>query len=225
MYSNGMFLKLLDTLLSFFQRIKFKFGMDRKTFVLRHIKRHKCTSILEIGVFNGNFANRMLKTALESSFDSRIVYVGVDLFESNFTPEIKVKEVAVTPKTVEYVRNLLDIPRVDVNLYEGWSFEILPKLAQKFDLIVIDGGHSYETVSSDLSNAYKLLRGDGTIILDDFTNGKGVEFGGFGINQVVSEIDKSKYHVKLGINRDFFVKSYGILILRMVKVQPKLRNI
>jgi len=127
----------------------------------------------------------MLNVATKSSRGSRIIYAGVDLFESNFTPEIKAKEVSVTPKSIEYVRNFLSMPQVEVSLHEGWSFEILPNLAGRFDLIVIDGGHSYETIKGDFLIAAKLLSKDGAIIFDDFTNAKGVEFGGFGINQVI----------------------------------------
>ena len=38
----------------------------------------------------------------------------------------------------------------------------------KFDSILIDGGHDYETVKSDTDNAIKMLDSNGLIIWDDF---------------------------------------------------------
>jgi hypothetical protein len=59
------------------------------------------------------------------------------------------------------------------------------------------------------------------IFFDDYTNTRGVTRGGFGVNEVVNHIDRKLYDVKLSLNRDFFWKNYGLLILRMVKVTLK----
>lgn len=203
------------------QRAKFRLGLDRKNFVLRHIRKNQCSSILEIGVFNGNFAKRMIAQAKKSAHNKDVTYYGIDLFEKNFTPEIKAREVAVTPKSAEYVYNYLAGLQVNMNLLEGYSSDLLPTIKNSFDLILIDGGHSYETVKKDLEYSLMLLTENGAIILDDITNDKGVKYGGFGVNQAVSEIDRSKYSVEISWNRDFFLKSYGVLELRMAKIQRK----
>jgi predicted O-methyltransferase YrrM len=212
---------MINSILVFLQRFRFKVGVDRKTFVLKHIKRNKCRNILEIGVFNGNFAYRMLKVAKEFSPSETIKYVGVDLFASNFSSKIAELEIALTPKHKNYVQQHLGMLGVKIDLHEGWSNSVLPNLIgkEKFDLIIIDGGHSYETVKSDFENSVCLLAEGGSIFLDDYTNKKGVLYGKFGINQVVSEIDTSKFRVSISFNRDFFYKPYGVLVLRMVKIQ------
>ena len=216
---------LKNSVLVFLQRFRFKLGIDRKLFVLKHIKKNRCRNILEIGVFNGNFAYRMLKMAKIHSPGETINYVGVDLFASNFSSEIAISEIALTPEDKSYVQQYLDSLGVKVALYEGWSYEVLPNLIgkHKFDLIIIDGGHSYDTVKSDFENSTHLLAKGGSIIFDDYTNIKGILYGKFGINRVISEIDTSKFRVSISCNRDFFLKSYGVLVLRMVKIQQLIK--
>ena len=217
-----MALKLISKGFEFLQRIKFKLGIDRKSFVLRHIKENKCRNILEIGVFNGNFALRIIATASEFTGPQTINYSGVDLFKFNFSNEIKFNEIALTPDKKSDVQKILEPTGASINLFEGFSDIILPQLVgvELFDLIIIDGGHSYDTVKSDFLNSTKLLSDKGCIIFDDYTNLRGETLGKFGINRVIREIDRSKFNVRISYNRDYFWKSYGLLILRMVKVYP-----
>jgi len=217
-----MALKLISKSFEFLQRIKFKLGIDRKSFVLRHIKENKCRNILEIGVFNGNFALRIIATASEFIGPQAINYSGVDLFKFNFSNVIKFNEIALTPDKKSDVQKILQSTGANINLFEGFSNLILPQLVgvELFDLIIIDGGHSYDTVKSDFLNSAKLLSDKGCIIFDDYTNLRGETIGKFGINRVVREIDRSKFDVRISYNRDYFWKSYGLLTLRMVKVCP-----
>lgn len=215
-----MVFQLIHKGFEFLQRIKFKLGIDRKSFVLRHIKENKCTNILEIGVFNGNFALRMISTASQFKGPRTINYSGVDIFKLNFSNKIKLNEIALTPDKKSDVQKCLELTGANINLFEGFSDIILPQLVgvELFDLIIIDGGHSYDTVKSDFLNSAKLLRDQGCIIFDDYTNLRGETLGKYGINRVVREIDRSQFKVKISHNRDFFWKSYGLLTLRMVKV-------
>lgn len=212
-----MWLNLFRFLLEHLQIIKFKLGVDRKNFVLRHIQRHCPQSILEIGVFNGGFARRMLEVAIKSQFVP-IKYVGVDLFAENFSEDIKNVEISLTPRDRAYIERTLELPNTLVKLYSGYSSTVLPTLAGKYDMILIDGGHSYQTVKEDFLNSVNLLAEGGSIFFDDYTNRRGVSQGMFGINQVISEIDKDEFRISISKNRDWFWKDYGVLELRMVKV-------
>ena len=116
------------------------------------------------------------------------------------------------------IASKLEAPNVVVKLYAGYSSVVLPSLTNRFDLIVIDGGHSYETVKDDFANSLDLLADGGFIFFDDYTNSRGVTKGRFGINQVVSEISKRDFQITVSKNRDWFLKEYGVLELRMVKV-------
>lgn len=212
-----MWSNLFRYLLELLQIIKFKLGVDRKSFVLKHIQRHHPQSILEIGVFNGGFARRMLKVATKSQFVP-IEYVGVDLFAENFSEDIKKVEVSLIPSDRTYIERALEFPNSSVKLYAGYSSTVLPTLVDKYDMILIDGGHSYQTVKEDFLNSINLLAEGGTIFFDDYTNQRGISEGMFGINQVISEINKDEFQISISKNRDWFWKNYGVLELRMVKV-------
>jgi hypothetical protein len=206
------------------QRIKYKLGFDRKNFILRYVKNNKCTSILEIGVFNGNFAERLLKAACKSSPDSKINYLGIDLFKEGLTQDRHATEVSLYPNTLPEVQSRLSkLKNTKVELIQGDSTIELPLIAKhlKFDLIHIDGGHSFETVLSDWKNVVELIDSSTVIFFDDYTNHRGITKGGFGVNKVVDRIDSSKFQVKVSKNRDYFWKTYGLLCLKVAMVTSK----
>jgi len=64
---------------------------------------------------------------------------------------------------------------IDNNLYndnvylrKDYSEDILPRLTKKFDLIFVDGDHSYETTKGDLTTSWDLLEKGGRLVLHDF---------------------------------------------------------
>jgi predicted O-methyltransferase YrrM len=110
-------------------------------------------------------------------------------------------------------------PGTKVNLVQSTSYEFLVNNKNKYDLIFIDGGHSYKTVKSDWELSSKLLSDQGVIFFDDFTSRNGAINSGFGISTVVEEIDTKVWNVKIFKNMDFFQKEWGILSLKIVKVK------
>jgi predicted O-methyltransferase YrrM len=212
----------LKTLLILIQRVKYKLNLDRKNYILKYIRKNKPKTILEIGVFNGAFAKRMLLSATNSGNES-ISYTGVDLFE-DLSSEVYKKEISLWASKKDLVhKDLSKIKNTKISLLKGYSSDILPLLDGKikFDLILIDGGHSYETVNTDFYFARNLVSLNGAIFFDDYVNKQGVIKDGYGINKVVDDVDRVNYSVKISKNRDIFPKSYGLLITRMVKVQLK----
>lgn len=210
----------MKKLIMLIQRIKYKFSMDRKRFVLNHIRKHKPNSILEIGVFNGFFAERMIKAASLNSA-KKVSYTGVDLFEE-MNQEIYLRELSLNADRKEIVYNKLKLQSANVRLLKGFSKNILPQIVgESFDLIIIDGGHSYETVLNDFEYAKKLLSKSGFIFFDDYVNKQAVVREAWGVNQVVNSIDRHVYNVKKSIIFDAFSKPWGILVTRMVKVNRK----
>ena len=209
------------------QRFKFKFGIDRKNYLLKYAKSRKISSILEIGVFNGNFAERLLKLVTDNSPGSKIYYLGVDLFAEGFTKEKYVSEISLYPQSLLNIQKKLStFKNVTVELIQGDSINVLPRIpnSKTFDIIHIDGGHSYNTVLQDWLNVSKLMNHSTAVFFDDYANSRGTTKGGFGVNEVVDRIDSKMYEVKLSLNRDFFWKNYGLLILRMVKVTLKVKT-
>jgi predicted O-methyltransferase YrrM len=210
----------MKKLIKLIQRIKYKFSIDRKRFVLNHIRRHKPNSILEIGVFNGFFAERMIKTASLNSA-KKVFYTGVDLFEE-MNQEIYSRELSLNADKQEIVYEKLKLQKANVRLLKGFSKNILPQIiGESFDLIIIDGGHSFETVLNDFEYAKKLLSEKGYIFFDDYVNKQAVVREAWGVNQVVNSIDRNVYNVKKSLIFDAFPKPWGILITRMVKVNKK----
>lgn len=58
----------------------------------------------------------------------------------------------------EHLRPLLEDYRGEVEFLDGDSREMLPRLLVPFDLVHVDGGHSYEVASSDIANGWRLCR-------------------------------------------------------------------
>lgn len=212
----------MKSLLILIQRLKYKINLDRKNYILKYIRKNKPKTILEIGVFNGAFAKRMLLNAT-NSLNENISYTGVDLFE-DLSSEVHRKEISLWASKKDLVHNdLSKINNTQISLLKGYSKDLLPLLIgkMKFDLILIDGGHSYETVESDFNFTKKLVNTNGAIFFDDYVNKQGVINEGYGINKVVDSINRTDYSVKISKNRDIFPKFYGLLTIRMVKVQLK----
>lgn len=51
---------------------------------------------------------------------------------------------------------------------EGRSEEVMPTLEDKYDLIYIDGLHTYEGAYADIKNAIPLLEPGGLLVVDDY---------------------------------------------------------
>lgn len=205
-----------------FQAIKYKFEFDRKRVLIKHIKKYKPNSILEIGVFNGIFTTRMLNEAVK--YNEKINYVGVDLFQEMQSRKNYESEASLWPKKYSEIETLLksNFGNASIQLMQGYSKDELSKLVgRNFDLIFIDGGHSEETVSIDWEYSKLLLSDSGFIFFDDYTNRNGELKGKFGVRKIVKAIDKNEFKVKIYLNRDFFEKKYGILSTRLVRVSKR----
>lgn len=141
--------------------------MTNRFKILRdYVKANSCADILEIGVYQGSTSQLLIT----SSSAPKVNYVGVDLFEDidDVTMEY---EKALKPGDLESVlKNLTSLNKGNCILHQGNSREVLPELEGSFDLIFIDGGHSYETISSDFKNSLRLLKQDGIIFIDDYTD-------------------------------------------------------
>ena len=204
-----------------------RFGMpDRYGHLEREIAKNKCRRILEIGVWDGEHSRRMIQAGLRYSDPTSIEYFGIDLFEDAYEIEdILDREASKRPPPLSEVKaKLQDLEEIGVgiNLVKGDSKEILPALAvQKLamDFVFVDGGHSYETVSSDWRNVQRMIGGRSVVIFDDYVNREAVEARGYGVNVVVDAIDRGEFAVSLLDPVDRFRHSWGILMTRFVKVQ------
>lgn len=69
-----------------------------------------------------------------------------------------------------FLKNMALIPNDgQVTLMEGKAEDLMPTLPEKsFDCILVDGNHSYEAVTQDAVNAYRLVRPFGHILFHDY---------------------------------------------------------
>jgi len=129
-------------------------------------------NILEIGVLFG-VSSIFMHTALMPFYD-RVRLVLLDPFEGYYGPDHldPLTGQRITRPALE--RNLARaaIPSEDVTVLEGFSTDdaILEQAKGNgpFDVIVIDGDHSYEGVKADFERYAGLLETDGVLIVDDY---------------------------------------------------------
>jgi hypothetical protein len=150
------------------------------------VRKIRPSRILEIGVFRGWEARRMIEAAKEASVKD-VEYFGFDTFEGPPPDE-------PNPRTevgdIKEVKRVLSSLNVKFRLFKGDTRETLtrnvPNLP-KMDLIYIDGGHSYKTVKSDWENVKKLMHKRTVVIFDDYSID--------GVARVVNEI--TGYDIKI----------------------------
>lgn len=166
---------------------------NRYKYLIDYLANNSCNNILEIGTNRGYTAIEMLK----SSCNKNINYYGIDLFE-DMTSEIFKKEISVETHNSRRVKAELDAVRIGkIYLYKGFSKDILPQFVHttRFDLIFVDGGHSYDTVTTDLLYSLNLVTPNGVIFIDDYSDE---------IPDVKKAIDELSCKMKKEILIDYF---------------------
>lgn len=131
---------------------------------------YKCSSFIETGTYNGGRAIQMADAAFD--YHDKVTYTGYDLF-GTATPEMNEKEFnskanntaeAVSERLAEYaMEKAKEGKTFEFKLIEGDTNETLLDKPVA-DLVFIDGGHSYETVSHD----YHQLMHNKVVVLDDY---------------------------------------------------------
>ena len=144
--------------------------------------------VLEIGTWNGRRA-----IDINSAVPGGIEYVGFDLFEfANDKTDAEEKNVK-PHHGVNGVLQRLMAGGVNVEgLHVGNTRDSLPKYVEtnpeKFDLIFIDGGHSVETIASDLDACLQLIAPGGVMVLDDWYEGGDIDTNLWGCNRAVKAL-------------------------------------
>jgi len=128
-----------------------------KLYCQNYKKEKDDLNILEIGFAYGTSALMFLNQLKE--YKNNKNYHIVDM---NQTSQWK----GIGLKNLEIFKTIHNID-LKYKLFEEDSRIALPKLTTKYDIIFIDGGHSYDIVLSDIINSDKLLKFNGIMILDD----------------------------------------------------------
>jgi predicted O-methyltransferase YrrM len=138
-------------------------------------------NILEIGSRSGLSLSQLLSGCKD--FDKRVVCF--DLWDDGLSnPELILK----------YLSHLNIV--VPIEFYQGDSRITVPEFKKnnkdKFDYILVDGGHSDETASVDLENVVDLVAKGGVIVFDDIS--ATIESDGFNIKPTWERFKKK--HLK-----------------------------
>lgn len=182
------------------------------------IREIKAKHILEIGVWNGKRAVRMIQEARLAS--SQIKYFGFDLFEDLGVQRYQ-SELSKMPPTEAQVRSLLVDTKAEIFLYKGNTLETLPKVVgslPKMDFIFIDGGHSIETIANDWKYLQSCIDERTVVIFDDYWRNR----EDAGCKSIVDAVDREKYNVEILPEIDVFDNSdFGRLEISFAKITKK----
>jgi predicted O-methyltransferase YrrM len=191
--------------------------------LFRLIRERRCGRIVEIGVWNGRTARRMITTAKLAHPASEIQYYGFDLWEQ-LTESLFASELSKRPPAKQEVERLLSSTGARIELVQGNTRDTLPRSVERIgsaDLVFIDGGHSEETVRSDWMHAKQLLRVDSVAIFDDYYVDAPGHIAGKGCQRLIDGLDRTAFDVRLLEPIDSFRHSWGQLHTRMVAVSPR----
>ena len=155
---------------------------------LQRLSTYNPKNVLEIGVFCGVTA-RNTCDILEKINGKDFSYIGVDLFGSDQSEKkdeieptfLKDQKFSNPLKNIYYnyilrenlnsiesVNKLLKKYSSNIKLIAGDTNKVLKKInLQNIDFVFLDGGHSYQTVTSDLYILYESMRGKNKVILCD----------------------------------------------------------
>jgi len=185
---------------------------NRYNNIIEHVHNNFCDNLLEIGVCKGHTSIEILRWSKNPS----ISFYGIDLFE-DIDEETFNKEVSIPADSRAAVETYLKNASLNVNLFKGFSNKVVDEIENldvEFDVIFIDGGHSYETVKEDFYNYVKFLKPSGIIFFDDYTPEPG-----FGIKQLVDElIDAAEYNITID---ERYTDTYRDYLFQIAKVTKK----
>ncbi len=183
------------------------------------VKQQNPKNFLEIGVFTGVTARNVCEL-LYLINNKDFFYLGIDLFEdfheaisNEVVPEFLVKKQNFSNPLKSLVYNFLLKEKLNslcsvskflkkfqnnIELKKGNSLNILPKTDLKiFDMIFVDGGHSYETVKFELDIILKSIKDNCLVVCDDYSlqEATGVK------NAIDESVRENSFNFKVVANR------------------------
>lgn len=149
------------------------------------------STVCEIGVFRGEFAQYILslmKPGLLVCIDPFEGYLPSGDADGNNVQQAHLPSVYINlANAARKVQNLL--------LLRGYSQDLLPFFAPNtFDLIYIDGDHSYEGCKRDLQMSWKIVKSGGFVCGHDYQTNplKTANRYNFGVDRAVDEFCREK---------------------------------
>ena len=193
----------------YFRKSSLKKDINSANILLDQIEIYKPKNFIEVGVFQGVTSRNVCEKLYEINKEN-FLFHGIDIFEDT-NINIDNKEMTIKHNKISnpfkhlifniiLKKNLFSIDSIysflkkfknNVQLYKGFSETELPKIdMSKIDMVFLDGGHSYETVRSDLSLILKGIKKNKIIICDDYDQAN------YGVKRAVDEILKQVTEIK-----------------------------
>ena len=197
----------------YFRKSSFKKDIESANILLNQIDLYKPKNFLEVGVFQG-VTSRNVCEKLDKINNGKFQFHGIDLFEDS-NKNIDSKEMTIKHQklsnpfkhlffnlilkkdlfSIESISSFLKKFKNNVFLYKGFSHNELLKIdLSKIDMVFLDGGHSYETVSKDLFLILKTIKKGKVIICDDYDQVN------YGVKKAVDELQNKVSEIK-GLNK------------------------
>lgn len=184
-------------------------------------------TILEVGVFDGENASQMIRSAASLTEDNdHFAYHGFDLFEDMDATTFE-KEFSKYPLSREEIYNKLAPLDVKISLFRGDTKVTLPNYAKKasdkgnyITFAFIDGGHSEETILSDWISISSIMNKKSQVIFDDYYLQTPENLKGVGCNRLIDSLSTDpRYTVEILPISDCFQKETGMLEIALVRVR------
>jgi len=129
-------------------------------------------NVLEVGTFFGKSAIALAYGLNQGETITVVDPFGTVIFDSNASFDISNQNNLFRNLTLKKFRNFYNFAHSKPPIVlVGLSRSILPKLKEKYKIIHIDGGHSYQDVKDDIRFSLKLLAEKSLIIFDDYGHG------------------------------------------------------
>jgi predicted O-methyltransferase YrrM len=179
----------------------------RYDYLFEYIRNYKVKSILEVGTWKGEHAQRMIQTAQNVNNSKDIVYYGFDLWDDMDRNTFEY-EVAKWPPSQITVEERLNSTLATIYLYKGNTLQTLPNFIDDnpdidIDLIFMDGGHSFETCQSDWNNISKIVKENTIVLIDDYLVYPDGTEPSWGSSKTVDSLDRNIWKVNILSNGDF----------------------
>ena len=183
------------------------------------VKQQNPKNFLEIGVYTGVTARNVCEL-LSLINNKDFFYLGIDLFEDfqeavskEVVPEFLINKQNFSNPFKSLVYNFLLREKINslesvlkflkkfqnnVELKKGNSLDILSKIDLKiFDMIFVDGGHSYETVKFELGVILKNINDNCLVVCDDYLHEEAI-----GVKKAIDEsVIENSCNFKVVANR------------------------
>jgi predicted O-methyltransferase YrrM len=123
-------------------------------------QKFKINKILEIGTFDGKTSEILSLLFPYVKIDTIDLPLNSDLFRTSYNRNNSFLDFA--KKRNERLKKIARIKFFEMNSLLLTNFN-----KSKYDLIWVDGAHGYPVVTADIINAYRLLKVNGVVMVDD----------------------------------------------------------